>query len=299
MRERKSADGRPLAARGVRSGPRGPKRRVTGALQVSHAVAALFLLAHAAPAAAQIDYRNLDDERPLVTEDAYPIERYAFELLAPYRFERERGGGRLHLVVPEIGYAPLYNTQIGIEAPLAALDEGPGADTRWGLAGLGAYGFYNLNTEGRLLPAIALRAEVSLPVGSLAGNATRVALKGIATRTWGRTRFHVNALRGFGSEDETGQADLAPRWRYTLAADRTLLRQSLLVAAEVLAERSVRGAPVAVNAGLGLRYQWRPTLVIDVGVVRRLRDATGPDYGFTVGLSHAFAWRALMPTGPR
>jgi hypothetical protein len=37
--------------------------------------------------AAQIDYRNLDEGRPLQTEDAYPIERHAFELVIPYEYE--------------------------------------------------------------------------------------------------------------------------------------------------------------------------------------------------------------------
>lgn len=249
--------------------------------------------------AAQIDYRNLDDERPVVTEDAYPIERYAFEVLAPYRFERERGGNRIHQVVPEVGYSPFDNTQIGLEVPLAALEESAGSDTRWGLAGIGVYAFYNLNTEGRVLPGFAVRAEAGLPVGSLAGDATRFAVKAIATRTFGRTRLHLNALRGFGSEDNIGLMDFTPRWRYTLAADRTFLRQSTLLVAELLTERAVRGAEVEVNAALGLRYQWRPTLVLDAGVVRRLRNVSGPDYGLTLGLSHAFAWRALMPSRPR
>jgi hypothetical protein len=51
----------------------------------------------APPLAAQIDYRNLDDERPVATEDAYPVERHAFELLTAYRYEHERGGANLHL----------------------------------------------------------------------------------------------------------------------------------------------------------------------------------------------------------
>ena len=57
------------------------------------------LLAVMGPGAltAQIDYRNLDDDRPTLTEDAYPIERHAFEVLLPYRFERERGGAEAHL----------------------------------------------------------------------------------------------------------------------------------------------------------------------------------------------------------
>jgi hypothetical protein len=50
-------------------------------------LAALLLLARLAapgPLPAQLDYRNLDDDRPTVTEDAYPVERYAFEFLLPY-----------------------------------------------------------------------------------------------------------------------------------------------------------------------------------------------------------------------
>src|SRR6266545_3810460 len=59
------------------------------------------LLAAPPVARAQIDYRNLDDDRPTLIEDAYPIERFAFELLAPCRFEAEPRGVDRHLVVPE------------------------------------------------------------------------------------------------------------------------------------------------------------------------------------------------------
>ncbi len=55
-------------------------------------LAAAATVLPAAPLHGQIDYRNLDDERPVITEDAYPIERFGFELLAPYRFEARRGG---------------------------------------------------------------------------------------------------------------------------------------------------------------------------------------------------------------
>ena len=42
---------------------------------------------------AQTDYYNTDRGRPVQIEDAYPTERYAFELkLAPVRLERARGG---------------------------------------------------------------------------------------------------------------------------------------------------------------------------------------------------------------
>ena len=258
---------------------------------------ALLLVTRAAgPLQAQIDYRNLDDERPLFSEDAYPIERYAFELLVPYRYEAEAGGERVHASVLELGYGIAANTQAGVHVPLAVLDE-PGV-TKVGLAGVQPFVLYNFNTEGRWLPALGLRGDVSLPVGSLGGEGTRFTLRAIATRSSGRTRLHLNALRSFGPEDALSVAEPARRWSYSGAIDRTLLRHSLLIAAEVVASRAVRGAPVEVNAGAGVRWQWTPTVVLDVGVSRRLRE-TGPDLGLTIGLSHAFGLRGLMPARPQ
>ena len=248
-------------------------------------------------ASAQIDYRNLEDDRPVVTEDAYPVERYAFELLAPYRYEAEADGARLHTTVPEAAYGIARNAQVGLKLPLAAVDEAGGTD--WGLAGLRVFGLYNFNTETRSLPALSLRADASFPVGSLAGDGSRFALKAIATRSWGRMRVHLNASRGFGSEDALSVAEPLNRWGGSLAVDRTFFRSSILLIAEVAVSQAVQDAPTAMNASFGGRWQWTPTLVLDAGVTRRLRSDIGPDFGLTIGLSHAFALRGLMPAGPR
>ncbi len=246
---------------------------------------------------AQIDYRNLDDDRPVVTEDAYPVERYAFELLVPYRYEAEAEGARLHTTVPEVAYGLARNAQVGVKLPLAAVDESRGTD--WGLAGFRVFGLYNLNTETRWLPALSLRADASFPVGSLAGDGSRVAIKAIATRGWGRMRAHLNASRGFGSEDALSVAEPLNRWSGSLAVDRTFFRSSILLIGEVAVSQSVQDAATAINASVGGRWQWTPTLVLDTGVTRRLRSDIGPDIALTVGLSHAFALRGLMPAGPR
>ncbi|HEU5039343.1 MAG TPA: hypothetical protein VFT84_00890, partial [Gemmatimonadales bacterium] len=94
----------------------------------------LSIVIPAGSLAAQIDYRNLDRERPVATEDAYPVERHAFELLLPVRTERERGGDRLHLIPLEVEYGIVDNAQIGLGIPIGAVDAS-GADTEWGLAG--------------------------------------------------------------------------------------------------------------------------------------------------------------------
>jgi hypothetical protein len=260
-------------------------------------MAGLLLSFLVPPAAAQIDYRNLDDDRPVVTEDAYPVERYAFELLAPYRYEAEVDGVRLHTTVPEAAYGLARNAQVGLKLPLAAADESTGTD--WGLAGFRVFGLYNFNTETRWLPALSVRADVSFPVGSLAGDGSRVAIKAIATRSWGAMRAHLNASRGFGSEDALSVAEPLNRWSGSLAVDRTFFRSSILLIGEVAVWQAVQDAPTAVNASVGGRWQWTPTLVLDAGVTRRLRSDIGPDIALTVGLSHAFALRGLMPAGPR
>jgi hypothetical protein len=259
-------------------------------------LAAAALAAAAQPAHAQIDYRNLDDERPVTTEDAYPVERYGFELLTPYRFEAEPGRTDVHLVAPELEYGLLPNAQVSTRLLLAAVDRS--TDSDWGFAGLRLSGLYDFNTEGAWLPALALRADASIPVGNLAGDVFRLTLKGIATRSWGRTRGHLNAAMSLGADDGLGPVDAAPRWFASAALDHTFIRHSLLAVAEVLTRRPVGGAPIEVNASAGLRWQWRPTLVLDAGIARRL-GSNGPDFGLTVGLSRAFALPGLMSGGVR
>jgi hypothetical protein len=103
-------------------------------MRVTRTIAALAIMFTAIglrPLAAQIDYRNLDDHRPVRTEDAYPIERFAFELVAPYEYENGRGGEHLHVVSPELSYGLFRNGQVGLELPLAALN-GPGG-TDWAI----------------------------------------------------------------------------------------------------------------------------------------------------------------------
>ena len=261
------------------------------------AVAVGLSLAASSRSLAQIDYRNLDHARPVATEDAYAVERHAFELLVPLRSERDGSGDRLHELPLAIEYGILDNAQIGVGLPLA-VDDPDGPESESGLAGLSVGGLYNFNTEGPSLPALSLGADLALPVGSLAGDEARFSLKAIATRSWGLTRAHLNAAWSFGSEERLG-VEPAPRWSYGLALDRTFFRSSFLLVGELLVQRAVEDAPTEVNAAVGLRYQLNPTLVLDAGIGRGLRADAGPDYDLTIGLSHAFGFSWLVPGRPR
>lgn len=254
----------------------------------------LLMSAGAVHAHAQIDYRNLDDERPVRTEDAYPIERFAVELLTPLTFEAT-GGVRQYLLSPEFAYSPISNSMVGVKLPVAVA-EGPGG-TRAGLGGSFVYAFYNFNTESKALPALALRTDVELPIGSEGGTGVRATLKALATRSWGRWRAHLNLAGTVGSDTALG-VDALPRWSASLAVDHTLYRHSVLLIGDVAVLETARNAPTQVEAALGLRWQWRPTTVLDTGLRRRL-TAAGPNVLLTIGLSQSLAFRGLMPKAHR
>lgn len=243
---------------------------------------------------AQIDYRNLDDDRPTLIEDAYPVERYAFEFLLSWRFTRARLGGTMHAFTPELEYGIMRNTQMGIKLPIAGITAPGGRE--WGFSGLRLFALYNFNTESRLLPALSVRSDVTLPVGTLSGEGTRVSVKGIATRSWGLHRLHVNGAYTFGGDRPLAVTDAANKWWVGAAFDRTLYRRSVLIIGEVYALRSVSAEPVQVNASLGVRVQLTPYVVFDAGVARGLKNEAGPDFELTAGFSRAFAISSLVPT---
>ena len=266
---------------------------------VAAVLAIAVVLATAGAAEAQTDYYNTDAGRPLTIEDASATERYAFELqLAPLRLERSRGVYQWE-VEPEIAYGILPRTQLEIGFPLSYVDLGLGS-SRSGLGGIGIALLHNLNAETSI-PALAIAGDVLLPVGSLAPEAAVFSAKGILTRTFTWARFHVNGQYSFGAddaapslEDDHGGAEVS-RWLAGLAVDRTFPLRSMLVGAEVFAEKGrSAGAETQWNAALGVRRQLSPAFNVDAGIGKQL-NGSDRSWFATFGLAHAFALRSLLP----
>jgi hypothetical protein len=250
------------------------------------------ILAPPARAVAQTDYRNLDDDRPTSVEDAYPIEHWAFELIAPWRYERTRDGTTLHSFAPELAYGLFRNGHVGIKLPLGG--ESTEGDRTWGLSGFRVFGLYNFNTDGIRWPALSLRADASFPAGDLGGGGSRLAIKAIVTRSFGRQRVHLNGSFGSGGGEEPAAVEPLPRWSAGAAVDHSFIRESILLVAEITAKQTSSGDATEAHVTIGARYQVAPTIVFDLGMARRV-SSQGPDFAVTVGLSHAFAIAGLMP----
>lgn len=233
--------------------------------------AAVPLVIGANPVASQIDYRNLDDGRPIRVTDAQPVERYAFELSLPLAFRRGDGGSS-QAIRPHLDFGAGRNLMLGLGADLQRGEPDEGV--------VEASVFWNPLRETRSLPAFAFTVEAltDFDVAALEVGA-------IGTRSFGRTRIHANASVGVGSKL------LASDWSAGVAVDYTLLRTSTLVAFELTTDRTA-AAGTTWNVAGGLRRQLTPTLVGFAGVNQSL-EGGGTELSF--GLSHAFAVAGMFP----
>jgi len=236
---------------------------------------------------AQIDYRNLDDRRPSKVADAYPIERFAFELSIPYRISwNERFA---HTVAPELAYGIARSIAVGAQATVTPQGnpDPDGPDTR---AGLWIFG--NLRRETPGAPAISFRLDWSAPLDVGGLSRSSLSLTGLGTRSIGRSRVHLNAGWRVASPNDPSLVSEGDWW-LGVAVDHTLFRTSTLVVADLVLARTPMERNLALDAEVGLRRQLAPTLVLAAGVGRSWEPGEQRTE-VTVGLSHAFAIAGLM-----
>jgi hypothetical protein len=290
-----------------------PAPQLAARLLVAGTVALALLGGAPARAVAQTDYYNTDRGRPVQIEDAYPTERYAFELkLAPVRLERASGGVYRWEVEPEVAYGILPRTQLEVGVPIAYAEVG--SERRSGLAGIDLSVLHNLNVETRTLPALGVRADLRAPVGNLAPENTYGSVTALATRTLRALRVHLNGQYTLGPEPsvlasppsssgaaagiDADAAELS-RWLAGFAVDKTLPLRSVLFTGEAYARQPIVSSQgVEYTVGTGVRYQWNTQLAVDAGVGRRLTGGNRAWY-VTFGTAYVFGMASLMPGGAR
>ena len=255
-------------------------------------ITALLIIMAARTARAQTQYEDLDPHRPVAVQDAYAIDRYAFELqLGPAASGPDARA--IYAIEPVLAWGPLPRAQIEISAPVASALSTVGERTA-GLAGLRVSALYGFNVETVALPALAIAADVTTTAGPLAPAAPLLSLAAIATRSGPGFRVHLNGAITIGPTDASPLAGERSRWFAGLGIDHTWALQSLLGIVTVTAEQPLTpDARTAWSAGGGARWQWTPQLVLDAGASRRF-SGDAPAWSATVGLTWTFAMRATM-----
>ncbi|AHG91426.1 hypothetical protein J421_3889 [Gemmatirosa kalamazoonensis] len=157
-------------------------------------VAALLL---AATARAQTEYHDTDAGRPLRIEDATATARYALGVqLPPLRVEHTASGVTRLRAEPKLSYGVLPRTEVELRATLLYVPPSGQAPRRAGVAGIGVSALHALTIETPDHPALALAADVLLPVGSFASPLPVYSGKAMLTRTFRAARVHVNGALG-------------------------------------------------------------------------------------------------------
>jgi hypothetical protein len=235
-----------------------------------------------------LDHDNLDPNRPIQMEDAYPIAKGEIGIEGGVLVHDQRRGPTRVTFQPQIIWGAFANAQVEImgdviTSPNSVVGPNKSGDLSMGL-------LYNFNAETLILPAMAVRAEIQFPTGV---NARGVdgAVTGIVTRSFGQLRGHLNAEYTFvgapqGRERSGYYRFVAAvsypigypmRFRETLIAD-VYTRQSDLV-----------GGPNFVGIELGIRHQVSPRVVLDGGIGTELGGPQDRSNVLgTVGVSVAF-----------
>lgn len=252
-------------------------------------IAAVLAPFTGAPAAAQTDFYNLDKERPLRVEDAYSTKRWAFEVqLSPLTLSQDRSGGLSYQPALELKHGFLPGMEVSVGTGWNSYRMAGASESRLSDVDLSALA--NLWVEGSWLPAAALRVTSHLPTES--EGAASLEVKGILTRSiFGPVRLHVNGAAVMG-EHRTEDWWAGAALDYVLPFQHTLLMVDSWVASPAEGERQV-------HSTAGLRYQLGSTVNLDAGVGRSWTGAVGDDWALTLGVTHEFGVRSLMPGGVR
>ncbi len=223
---------------------------------------------------AQKDYYNTDHNQPLLTEDAYSIEKYGMDFrLSLVDFEI-KGKNYHNIITPEIKYSFIDNFHLGVGVNLEMHKE-----SEWkfnGVKEIEIKTFYNFNRENLSLPAFAISAGYIYEINDNE-NVSYGNLKFIATRSFGKLRSHLNAdLKSPIKDIKLNRDNLS----FGLAFDYPFPFNSLLMMGEIYNYSKNRN-----QISLGLRKQLNNSLLIYTSVGTEFGPERKNDFIFKLGFS--------------
>lgn len=234
----------------------------------------------ASPALAS-DHFNLEEGLPTELEDAYPVGYRGREIQSAVRYDRTRADENQLLLEPRLEFGVAPNTQVTLRVPFYV---GNGDRTGSGNIGLGA--LYNFNTEGLVLPALAIAGEGEIPTGK-DSRGFDTALKLILTKSVsqsGLDRVHLNVAWHHNAGND--ELEREHRYEAVVGYSRRINADWALVANFVREQEHHRGENSNV-VELGTRWQVTPLSVLSFGAGAGIGEES-PVARVTIGLQKSF-----------
>jgi hypothetical protein len=225
---------------------------------------ALVFLTNSASAAFAIDHKNLDENRPLLLQDVYPIAEgeWAFEAGAGL-LSRRRNSEQIFFPF-QLLYGALPNLQAEIGTTFFTDPHTVDEPHRSGDLSLSV--LYNLNQETLAIPGLGIKGTVILPTGvDSAGVDAEIAA--LITKSFYRLSMHFNAAYEFVSGREDGERP--GRYRFVIGPSYPIgapLHTRTTLLADLFMKQSARdGEGEIIGSEAGFRYQLTERLVVDAG----------------------------------
>lgn len=218
----------------------------------------------AQPNAHGLDHKNLDEGRPLRMEDPYAIAHGEIALEGGVGYNNENEGSDRAVVPIQVLYGAFPNSHLELGT---VFQTSPSAVTGYAKSGdLEVSGLYNFNQETLSVPALGIKATVTLPTG-VDSSGTDVEIKGMITKSIARLSLYLNASHVFVSTSGNQAGNDLHRillgGSYPVGAPK-YTRTTLVT--DVFAEMSTaQGVAEIFGAELGLRHQLTQRIVLDAG----------------------------------
>lgn len=212
-----------------------------------------------------LDHTNLDENRPLRLQDAYPVAQGEFVVEAGGGYSWNRGSSNRGFFPVQFVYGILPNAQVELGTTFLTSPggvEGPGKSGDITLGGL-----YNFNQETVTLPAFALKGAVQFPSG-VDSSGTEGEITAIITKSFHRLTLSLNGGYQFisrqNSDDRNGRYRFVFGGGYPVGAP--MHTRTVLLSDFFIEQSSRRGEAQITGGELGLRHQVRERIVFDIGV---------------------------------
>lgn len=228
------------------------------------------------------DHRNLEENHPTRIEDAYPIAYRSFELQSRGGYERNGEFGKdIGFAELELKWGVFKNAHVVFGLPLQFGDEvEPDQNGDVILEGL-----YNFNVETQFLPAMTIKSEILIPGGS-DSSGLGFEFMGIATKGWGKNRFHLNI--GYDRNSGAGQEERTHLYRFGIAFDRPIDLDHLFVSDFFIDQSALKGDDPVYSFLIGVRKQVNPWSVLNLGVGHGFGSREAPDLIVSLGFQLNF-----------
>jgi hypothetical protein len=228
-------------------------------------IPAIFIIAGLPIPGLALDHKNLDEGRPLLVQDPYPIAAGKIAIEAGIGFLERRQASDKILFPLQIIYGVLPNFHVEVGTNFFTDPHEGGINGHSGDLTLAV--LHNFNKETLALPALGIKGSAVFPTG-IGSSGVDLEVMGLLMKSLYRLSFYLNGgyefKAGRGSDERMGRYKFIVGASYPIGAP--LYTRLLLLSDLFLLQAERRHTNATTGGEIGVRYQFTERVVVDAGI---------------------------------